>query len=92
MNTEPDPSNVTPLLAVMHRKPMMSFGAALSALKQGYKVARAAWKTTRDYLTIEETIEGDHIWQVTPLYKSLWPICQQDVLAQDWVIIEEEYR
>lgn len=76
----------------LHRQPMMGFGAALSALKQGYSIARTAWKRESVSLTIEERVEGDVIWLVTKVGKIYWSSEQIDILAQDWVILEDSYR
>lgn len=92
MDTEP--TNVV-ILPVVHRQAMMGFGAALSALKQGYKVARAAWKQTGACLTLEERVDGDKIMLVFPYSSLEWDdfrILAIDLLAQDWVIVEDEYR
>jgi hypothetical protein len=65
----------------------ISFGPALSAMKMGYKVARALWIPHEQWLTMDE--QGV-IWMYSNLTKFVWqPNGQMEISAEDWVILDE---
>jgi hypothetical protein len=75
-----------------------SFGAALQHLKKGFKVARTGWNGKGMYLTLIHA--GDNMHQgfavqdciamktANNLMQPGWLASQNDMLATDWVIVE----
>lgn len=62
----------------------LTFSEALEALKRGQRVARKRWPGS--YLKLDESV-------ITVTYtgqSTKWPIHQEDILAEDWLIPEEE--
>ena len=72
----------------------MSFGHALAALKEGYKVARAGWNGEGMWLRLQ-TPEAHSKMSLPYLYMNTadwhfvpWLASQTDMLANDWMIVE----
>lgn len=87
----------------MFRK--LTFGEVIEALKQGNKVARTGWNGkgmwlsyldpyhNKQFQLIEKDIEGTfspYIGMKTADNKYVpWLASQTDILAEDWIIVEE---
>lgn len=69
----------------------VDFSAALSALKQGQKVARTSWNGEGMHIVhVAETVElGEH-FELKDVKESFgaWASTTSDLLAEDWVILE----
>lgn len=81
----------------------MNFGKAIEALKEGKKVARSGWNGKRMYLflcfpaSIEPKAENVEIYSarqsiaIRTADSSIivgWNASQEDMLAEDWMIVE----
>ena len=76
-----------------------SFGAAIKALKKGYKVARKGWNGKGMHIFLEEhfsVLIGNRertyepvicMWTAQQTTQPGWLASQADILADDWVIV-----
>ena len=73
----------------------MSFGMAIKTMKLGLKVTRKDWGTPAEVLKLVEGYsDGSKIRFLpatliltTGLEEKIYPPCQADVLAEDWVLV-----
>lgn len=84
-------------------EPIMNFGDALEALKNGERVARAGWNGKGLWLELQRPdahskMSLPYIFLTypedaanTPGARVPWHASQTDVLAEDWGIVEWEY-
>ena len=83
------------------KQQMMDFGAALRALKRGKLVARQGWNGKGMHIRLETFVsQGQQLefepcivmWTAQKKRQPGWLASQADMLAEDWVIVEQKWR
>ena len=65
----------------------MNFGEAIEALKKGERVARIGWNGRNMWIAAQYPKE----YISNPIGKKFpWNASQQDLFAEDWVILDKE--
>ncbi len=70
----------------------MNFGTAVEALKLGKRVTRPGWNGKGMWLGLQKSGEMDHPYifmSTVDGSKVPWLASQTDVLAEDWMILED---
>lgn len=73
-------------------EPIMDFGSAFEALKNGKKIARKSWGDIKhtDYNTIIKYISKDENGSIVQDSNNrYWCATAHDILAEDWIIVED---
>lgn len=71
----------------------LTFGDAITALKQGKRVQRAGWNGKGMYLELQRPDENSkmtlpYVWMWTACQNRVpWLASQTDILAEDWSIV-----
>ena len=75
----------------------MNFGDAIEALKKGKRVARIGWNGRNMWIAAQHPEEGSllnggpYVYISNPIGKKFpWNASQQDLFAEDWVILDKE--
>ena len=75
----------------------MNFGEAIEALKKGERVARIGWNGRNMWIAAQYPEEDSllngspYVYISNPIGKKFpWNASQQDLFAEDWVILDKE--
>lgn len=77
---------------------LISFGSAVKYIKRGFKLTRKVWEKRGDgrhlhsYLPEVNQQPQHYIYLIKGHTPELYYPTQEDMLAEDWYIIEEDYR